>query len=90
MVDCEANLARAVKAKPLPCSGPNCRSTRPPWRFFCDSCWKALPGWLRVAIAKEKKTCRAVHTAHTQQLLTLRDMACDELQKLLAKRREAS
>jgi hypothetical protein len=70
-----------VRPKSLPCFGPNCRATRPSWQFFCDACWKAIPGWLRVQIAREKEACRAAHTAHTQRLLELRDMAVKELEK---------
>jgi hypothetical protein len=52
-----------------------------PWRHFCDTCWSAIPGWLRRYIAQEKDACRLAKTAHSDRLLQLRDMAIKELAK---------
>lgn len=61
---------------------------RPPWMFFCDACWRRIPGWLRVYIAREKEDCRAARIPHSQRLLELRDLAVKELAK--SKEKEAS
>jgi hypothetical protein len=58
---------------------------RPPWRHFCEPCWKQIPGWLRRRIAQERESCRAGRTLHTQELLRLRDLAVAELAKAKTK-----
>lgn len=74
-----------MKRKGLPCQGPSCRALRPDWQFFCANCWDALPGWLRRQIAIEKDVCKQLRTAHTQELLRLRDLAVGELKVKLEK-----
>lgn len=56
-----------------------CKGRRGPGHLFCRNCWARLPSWLRDAIATERDNCRLAQIFHSQELLALRDKACQIL-----------